>query len=242
MLPRFAVCMPYRNAPQMLRAHYDHWNLIGAHLIDFQMSVVDDCSDKLMPAPDMRIAAYLREAVQGWRILGEHIPWSHRCATNWAVEKSRAPWLVITDIDHMLPLSTVVDLQNRYSNLNPDAVYTFERRNTDGSEKTSHPDSWLMSRSMWQRIGGYDERLRGHYGQNWDFIQRVKKHAMYVERLPSHLVRYARTDIPDASMPDDYPRKSLVARAAVARLRNEHEAAGTYFDRHALTTFVKRVF
>lgn len=241
MLPRFAICLPYHNAPTMLRHHYAHWGLIAPHMYDFQSVIVDDCSNAPMPHP-LGIPHEPASRIEGWRILGDHVPWSHRCATNWAVEKSMAPWLLITDMDHVVPLSTVVQLQDMFTRLDPNNVYTFERRNTDGSEKKSHPDSWLMSRSMWKKIGGYDERYRGHYGQNHAFTARVDKHAAFVVRLSAHLVRYDRADITDASMPADYPRKSLAGRAAVSALRHQFAADGTFYDRHALTTFVKRVF
>src|SRR5690606_14032616 len=125
-------------------------------------------------------------------------------------------------IDHVVPRDTWAFLMDPWPNagrLRTDVAYTFERVNADGSAYKPHPDSWLFHKSLWLQIGGYDERYRGHYGQNMPFIERVRRHAKTYQ-LPVPLIRYSRDDVPDASE-RVLTRKSPEARAAIANLRHE---------------------
>lgn len=89
----------------------------------------------------------------------------------------------------------------------------------------AHPNSWLMTRAMFDQMGGYDERFSGFYGSDSDFRERCKavpfdynaqgvpinradtKPAKGVIRLDVPLIRYPRESIPDAST-TSYQRKA----------------------------------
>lgn len=222
----FALCMPYHNNPGMLAFHYGRIAQLPERIKHaFRVSICDDASDE--PAFYPHQGAEFGVDVDIHRITGRHVPWSHRVATNIAVREARAFWYLITDIDHAVPLETWSYLTNPHSHLRTDNVYTFQRRNSDGSHYKPHPDSWLMHISTWNVIRGYDERYRGHYGQNMPFVERVKHHAPIVQ-LPVPLIRYTRDEIPDASE-RILTRKSAEARQAIYAMRREFIRNGTFY-------------
>lgn len=238
--PKISHCVPYYNNAGMLARHCAE---ISAMPFDvrkrMEFVVCDDASDVPARAPQLGV----NFALKIFRLQGDHVPWSHRVCSNVATHESCAPWLLISDIDHLVSGNVWRALLT--AKLDPVRVYTFGRENMDGSFKHSHPDSWLMHRDTWERIGGYDERYRGLYGQNAGMIDRVFKHAGQTIELPLKLIRVDRAEIPDASTPQDlasHARKSPSVKRAMMELRTKFKLEGTYFDRHALTVPYRRVF
>lgn len=235
-----SLCLPYHNNPRMLAAHYRSLEALPAFLRAWiELVVCDDASDpaEAMPLPPFALNAQL------FRIPGPHVPWSHRCASNIAAKHARGEWLLMTDVDHLVPDKTWRYLAQNFALLRAggrDRTYTFNRENFDGSPYHYHPDSWLLHREHWERLKGYDERYRGHYGQNYAFIQRVE-HYGPVERLPTALVRVSRDDIPDASE-RVLTRKSTEAKSAVAAIRRRVTADGSFFADTRYTAPYERVF
>lgn len=223
-MTQISLIMPYHNNPGMLREHYRRLALLQREILDrIEVVICDDASDEWTPPPLDR----LRVPVKIFRIVSPHIAWSHRCATNIAAHHAEGRFLLLTDIDHIVPERTWNFLLERVDTLRKDTAYTFERENLDGKPYKSHPDSWLFHRELWHnQIRGYDERLRGHYGQNFAFIERVRHYAPTVE-LPVPLIRVSREDIPDASE-RVLTRKTEHAKRSIAALRNSFKAAGTF--------------
>lgn len=224
----FSLVMPYHNAPQMLRVQRQALNALPLpFLAHIELVVCDDASDE-----PPSVEPYALPTTKLYRIPPPHIRWSHRCATNIAAHHATGDWFIVTDIDHVVPATTWRALFGKYEIgdlLDASKVYTFARVNVDGSPYKPHPDSWLMHRDMWRKIGGYDTRYRGHYGQNAAFIDRVKAHASIVP-LDLPLIRYTREDIADASMPVAFGRKDPVDRSAVAAMRARFHRERTYFQ------------
>lgn len=225
--PVFSVVMPYHAAPVMLEIHGLETRMITVGQCDRIEFVICDDASPVPIAPPPKFSARL----QLYRIEPPHVRWSHRCATNIAAHHARGEWLLITDMDHLVQARAWQQLFTAHhaGKLEHDRVYTFTRRNIDGTPYKPHPDSWLISRRMWNIIGGYDTRYRGHYGQNAAFMDRVRNHAGLTIELPIALTRYTREDIPDASMPVDFGRKSPDDRNAVATMRRQFHADGTYW-------------
>ena len=74
----------------------------------------------------------------------------------------------------------------------------------DGSPKP-HPNSFVVTRETYWKIGGYDEDFCGVYGTDNLFKARAFRAARR-ERLPVPLTRYWRELVPDAST-TTLPRK-----------------------------------
>lgn len=227
---KLSICLAYHNNPQMLERQFREWGRLPLWVAtNMEVVICDDASDepaqydKFVQVPETRI----------FRIRPPHIRWSHRCATNIAAHHARGEWLLITDIDHVVPNETLQHLMGMV--LDPDTVYTFWRRDARGEQIKAHPDSWYIHRDKWDRIGGWDERYRGYYGQNANIWRRVRHFAGEPVPLPLYLQVYGSEDVPDAETPSDKRGGRLEDKAAIHALARAFRAAGTFYDSHKLT-------
>lgn len=158
---------------------------------------------------------------------GVDVRWNWLFCRNLGVAKATTDWVLLTDIDHVLPertLRTVLE-----ADLDPEKVYRFSRVDAHGpfpwpqgslTPYKPHPNTWMMTRAMFDRIGGYDERFSGYYGSDSEFRERVQTSARSVVMLPDPLVRYPREIIPDAST-TTYERKAQEDGINVPRIKAE---------------------
>jgi hypothetical protein len=202
------LCLAYYLNPAMLRLQYEFLRGLPAELkAHLAVIVVDDGSPSDPAAPP---AADIGVPVQVFRITVD-VPWNQDAARNLAVARAMTPWVALTDMDHVLPEETVRGLvQGR---LDKGRVYRFGRRldapylapKIKHGAPHPHPNSWVMTRKTWDRIGGYDEALAGNYGTDGDFQRRARAVAP-IEDLPLALIRYPREVVADAST-TTLPRK-----------------------------------
>jgi hypothetical protein len=133
------------------------------------------------------------------------IRWNQDAARNIGVFHAETEWVLITDMDHMVPEQTWQYLTT--ADLNNYAAYKFARVSAPAmTPYKPHPNSYFMTREMYQRIGGYDERFAGYYGTDGDFRDRINSAAPVIN-LKCPLIRVPREHIHDAST-TRYARKS----------------------------------
>lgn len=168
--------------------------------------VVDDGS----PTPIGRIAT--RPFTARLFRIDVDIPWNWLAARNIGAHHAETPWLILTDMDHVVPEDTL--RAAIYGEHDPHVVYAFSRREWTGQAVTPHSASFLMSRDLFWKIGGYDETLSGHYGTDGDFRRRAMKVAPF-KVLTEELIRYEY--VADSSTAR-YQRKLLSDSEAVSRL------------------------
>lgn len=217
-----SVCMAYYDNLTMLHRHLDALERLPIELRSrIEFVVCDDGSPRWPAFPHIPCNANLKI----YRI-GVDIRWNQDAARNVCVKHSAAPWLLLTDIDHFIPKRTLEACASR--KFDPQCVYRFTRETTaDRSMKSStpykpHPNSWLMTREMFEAIGGYDERFAGYYGTDADFRDRVRKNARSIVMLKETILRVPREVIPDASTttyqrkaPEDRRLGQLMAERAI---------------------------
>jgi hypothetical protein len=167
--------------------------------------VVDDGS----PTP-ARLPPDLPFPIRLFRI-GVDVRWNWLAARNIGAHHADAGWMVLTDMDHVIPEGTAGSLI--YGQHDPAVVHAFARREHTAVAISPHSASFFLTREVFWKIGGYDERLSGYYGTDGDFRRRVVKHAP-IKVLTDYLVRYE--NIADAST-SRYQRKQP-EDAAVQRL------------------------
>lgn len=137
--------------------------------------------------------------------IGVDIRWNQDAARNIGAHHAETKWMLLTDMDHMVPADTWQYLQT--ADLNEYAIYKFARVSApDFAPYKQHPNSYFMTKQIWERTGGYDERLAGYYGTDGDFRDRVNQ-AGPVVNLKFPLIRVPREHIHDAST-TRYARKS----------------------------------
>lgn len=153
-----------------------------------------------------------------FRVL-KHVRWNWLASRNLGMAEAMTEWRLMTDIDHLLPEDTCRRLMTQA--LDPSCVYRLARVDAwkpwpyaladcpVREAKRFHPNTWLLTGKMFDKTGGYDERLAGCYGSDGEYRDRVQASARAVIMLPDVLVRYPREVIPDAStLPSVYTRKN----------------------------------
>lgn len=201
----------YENAGflrQQLRGWWDYspslrWNLSAV--------IVDDCS----PTPAYSV---LRDVQYPFPIrlfrIDRDVRWNWLAARNIGFHHAPDGWCLVTDMDHVIPNTTA--LTAVYGLKDPRAIYGFSRSESSGESIGPHCNSWLMTRKMFWKVGGYDERLSGYYGTDGDWRRRMAKVAP-IEILTDRLIRYER--IGDSSttrykrkQPEDAAVSKIIAK------------------------------
>lgn len=202
------LIVPYYESPTFFARQVAHWETlqpvaeaVGAR---FSVVVVDDGSPA-HPAP-----VPTRPWLRLFRIEPD-IPWNWLAARNIGAHHADDGWLLLTDMDHMVPADTLASLLTGAHD--PAVVYAFARREHTGVPIHPHSASFFMTRAMFWRIGGYDERLSGVYGTDGLYRRRLAATAP-IHILPDVLVRHEY--VGDASV-TRYERKTPAMRAAKAQ-------------------------
>lgn len=214
------VCLAYYSNALMLEYQLANFARMEQGLRDrLRLIVVDDGS----PVP----AFISSPETRGFRIslyrMGVNIPWNQDACRNLAMSECKTEWALLTDMDHLVPEETLRACMAKP--LRPDHVYRFARVSAPAmGEYKPHPNSWLLTRAMYDDIGGYDERFAGLYGTDGLFAMGVAAAARAIALLPEYLIRCPREYIPDASTttlerksPEDM-RRIKALRAEIARL------------------------
>jgi len=226
MKPQISLCIPFHNNHSMLAHQRVEWARLPQWVEkSIEIVLVDDASETPIKSEGERV----------FRIDPPHVPWSHRCATNIAAHEARGDWLLLTDIDHVVPNETLQELIGMTRCFDKQLVYYFSRRDARGRPIKHHPDSWLFHRDTWARIGGWDERYRGLYGQNARHWDRVRHFCGEPVLLPLELVLIESAQIADASSPADYYKERAEQKVQIHALRRQFRNDGTYFASHQLT-------
>src|SRR5688572_23534610 len=193
--------MPYYDNPGMLLRQYQGWAGWPKELRRrVEVIIVDDGSQQRAEwvpiCPHMPLLRIYR--------VKEDIPWHQHGARNLGAKEASPGWMLLTDMDHVLEPHAAAQLLDR--ELDPQMIYTLDRIEADSRKPTldrngnpkPHPNSFVVTRELYWKIGGYDEDLTGVYGTDGFFRSR----AFSVGRrghLDIPLVRYWRDIVPDAS-------------------------------------------
>jgi hypothetical protein len=215
----FSIVMAYYDNLRMLVRQYEN---IAHYAKDVEYIVVDDCSPKYPALPPQGFKINTIPNFQLYRMLKD-IRWNQDACRNIGVRHATYEWILLTDMDHLIPIHTVEYLLTgiRTRHLRNDEVYTFMRVNHyDNCEYKPHPNTWFMTKIMYWKCGGYDERFAGWYGTDGDFRDRVRLNAKKVMTLPHAVVRVTRDDIPDASTPVEYGRKGITNSMMIRQIKS----------------------
>ena len=144
-------------------------------------------------------------------------PWNQDAARNIGAFEARGEYLLLTDIDHVIPEETLKDLMTLEDER---TVYTLARKaHFSETVIASHVNSYVMARTLYWSIGGYDEEFWGTYGSDRLFRNRVRRVAPIVELTGSRLELVTRGSIADAKNVSFSRRPSLWRRVRSLVLR-----------------------
>lgn len=225
------IVLPYYMNGSMLRLQFGNWKAWpGKCRTRLKVIIVDDGSPN-SPAANVPRPYGLPE-LEIYRVL-EDRPWHQHAARNLGAHMAPEGWLLLTDMDHVLQPDAAAMLFKALDKgrLDPGTVYMLDRVEADTGLPTlgkdgqpkPHPNSFVMTREMFWKIGGYDERATGIYGTDRLFRERCFDAA---ERghLKIPLTRYWRDLVPDAST-TTLPRKEGRDPALKARIVASIKAA-----------------
>lgn len=214
---RVTLCMAYYMNAGMLAEQFRRLRALPQEIKDqIRVIVVDDGSPE-GPAKGEPLGLPL----EVYRI-GVDVRWNQDAARNIAAHHAQTQWLLLTDMDHIVSISAWRRIL--LHKLHKTNVYRFSRTTLEPDGKETpykpHPNSWLLTRKMYDLIGGYDERFAGHYGTDAEFRDRADRTTTIV-MLDEHLIRVPRETIPDAST-TTYQRKGAPEDiGALARIKAE---------------------
>jgi len=207
----FTLIVPFYRNVQMLRHQIDAWKNYPTAV---RIIVVDDGSPE--PAREVILEhapAALLERISLYRV-GVDIPWNRGGARNLGAREASTDWILHVDIDHVLPALFAQQLLDFEAD--PARWYRFERFRVGRADETRrkdkipddvefgkihpHIDSYLCTRDLYWRAGGYDEDYSGCLGGGSPFLkhlERLAAPAMVPE--PMHLLVFTRSTAADAS-------------------------------------------
>lgn len=178
--------------------------------------LVDDCSPKGFRPSRKSVTVDGLGSLRIYRLL-EHKRWNWLACRNLGAKQATTDWLLLTDIDHVVPEATIRRLVD--GPLDEAQAYRFRRVTAtrcwpydvaDCPPYKPHNDTWLVTKALFfhERVFGYDERLSGCYGTSGEFRDRLVAQAKATVILDEVIVRYPREIIADASTsPLVYTRK-----------------------------------
>lgn len=223
---QLTIAMPFYRNCSMLKLQYDGW-AAWPEAIKQRVSliIVDDGSPE--PAADVERPSGLPQ-LSIYRV-SEDRPWHQHAARNLAAHVAQAGWMLLTDMDHVLSEEAARKLLKniKMDRLDPQAIYMLDRVEADTGLPTRapngapkpHPNSFVVTRDLYWRIGGYDEEFRG-YGTDGMFKSRAFTVGRKDHLKGIALQRYSRDIVPDAStttMGRKEPEWRCDTRAVVAR-------------------------
>ena len=180
------IILPYYENPAFLRQHLSWWQTFPGFLRSKLSAIIVDDGSPEFPAVIVLANRALPFPIRHFRI-GVDVRWNWLAARNIGFHHAPEGWCAVTDIDHVIPESTITSLI--YGHHEPGVIYGFSRREHTGEMLAAHPNSWLMTRSMFWKVGGYDERMSGFYGSDGDWRRRLAATAP-MEILADRLIRH----------------------------------------------------
>jgi hypothetical protein len=227
---------------EMLRIHYRTWHDWPERIREqFKVIIIDDGSPTA-PAIDVPCPANLLP-ISIYRVT-EDRPWHQHAARNLGAHVADEGWLLLTDMDHLLTADAADALLRRLDKMDDETVYTLHRVEADTGEPTigkdgrpkPHPNSFVLTRELYWKIGGYDEDFCGVYGTDGMFRQRAFHVGRRGHLKRVALTRYWRGLVSDAST-TTLPRKEgrdEGAKKAIMRAKwergEEHEVKVLQFE------------
>lgn len=222
------IVMPFYDNAGMLGLQYRGWALWPEALrARLRVIIVDDGSP--VPAADVPRPDGLEIAI--YRVM-EDRPWHQHGSRNLGAHVANDGWLLLTDMDHVLSAESAEKLFAAMDGLDPGTIYMLDRVEADTGLPTlgndgqpkPHPNSFVVTRETFWRIGGYDEAYCGVYGTDGLFRERAFTRA-HKGHLSISLTRYWREIVPDAST-RTLPRKEGREPGAKDRVRREKAERG----------------
>ena len=193
--PLISLVFAYYENPSMLELQWKEIAEYPASVKDkLEVLIVDDGSPT-RPAVDV-VRPQNLPRLSIFRI-DRDLRWNQDAARNIGAYEAQSPWLLLTDIDHVVPAETLRHLIGLKKD--PSVFYTFSRiKFATGEKREPHPNSYFMTKDLYWAIGGHDEDYAGIYGKDFLFRKRAHRHTSEVVLNGAPLARVGSTLVGDA--------------------------------------------
>ena len=227
----------YQNRP-MLELHLTSLRSVELEVLrHLTIFLVDDCSPEA-ERPDIQVRNMpdeIRKRIRVLRVLDD-IPWNQHGARNLGAKLAQTDWLLMTDIDRLVPafdLRTLVtrklDARRHYKprqyRMRPDFVPISELN------KRAPLNQFLCMRETYWAIGGYDEDYCGTYGGDGPFLRALNKVAPLDRLNDVRMFRYSRHVLDGANTANLDREKG---RADYSKIYTKKHAAGNIKPRNPI--------
>lgn len=208
----FTLIVPFYRNTRMLEEQIRAWEQYPSAV---KIVLVDDGSpEDARSVVTMQASTALRSRLALYRIMVD-IPWNRGGARNLGTREAPTDWIVHVDIDHVLPPECAARLLDFAPD--PRRWYRFERFRNGRADETRrkdkipdevefgkihpHIDSYLCTRDLYWRAGGYNEDFSGCLGGGSPFLAELERAGGPPLMAPAdvRLLVYTRSVIEDAS-------------------------------------------
>jgi len=207
------LILPYYLNAQFLRRQVSWWRTFPAHVRTHLSAIIVDDGSPIPAAPVLQecLAVDRPFPIRLFRVQVD-VPWNWITARNIGFDQCAEGWCLVTDMDHVLPASSAEALV--YGAHDPEKVYALSRVEHTGQPIHPHSASFFLTRRMFWKVGGYDERYSGHYGSDGKYRKRLLA-AAPVRLLADRLIRH---EYDEDSSTMTLARKSPADNEAIARI------------------------
>lgn len=176
MSPKLSIVVTYYNSPQALENQLSSLSKLPKNIKSkVELVVVDDCSqiNPAKPILDQNLNVGL--SIRLFRLLKD-VPWNHRSARNIGAASASSKTLLLLDIDTVLRVPEFIEnwesgRLHEHSGVQVLPIYGLDNR--EGFEH--HHDTLLLSRHIFDVVGGYDENFAGYYGAGPFWLRRAER-------------------------------------------------------------------
>jgi glycosyltransferase involved in cell wall biosynthesis len=203
--PLISLVVPYYNNPNMLQIQIAEWLRYDAN--DIEVVLLDDGSQEYpaREAVELNVDKITQSVrFQFLRAL-EDIQWNLCGIRNLGFLRAKGRWIFSTDIDHVAPKELLQRMRPMLISCEESGVinnyFTFNRKLPNGEDVPKvHLESFIIQRSTFWMLGGYDEDYNGIHGCDRHFItDKLQKQMERVHVPIPKMISYNNRFCPDAS-------------------------------------------
>lgn len=180
------LILPYYENAAFFLTQVTRWLKFPEDVFEHLSLIVVDDGSPTKPLADALMGSAWPYPIKAFRI-DVDVRWNWLAARNIGAHHAKDGWVMLTDMDHVLPVETARQLV--YGQHDQSKIYGFSRYEHTGAKLSAHPNSWFMTKAMFWNVGGYDENLSGHYGTDGDWRRRMAAKAE-IQIMPEHLERH----------------------------------------------------